>query len=243
MSEVTKALLEKAPRLVLGTGEAAVELLRMEAGTFLMGATASEAGHQPEEAPAFRVKLTRAFYLGRFPITQQQYQAVTKKSPARAHQPNQAMDQLTYADAVEFCRLFSQVCGLSVTLPTEAQWEYACRAGTTTRFWNGDSEDDLARVGWYRANSGLTVHAVGQRPANPWGLHDMHGNVCEFCLDVLPSYDSLPKEDPVGRVNNKEGMMRGGAWMYPADYCRAATRLLSNERFGGAGLRIALAVP
>jgi len=186
------------------------------------------------------VTLTRPFYLGQYPITQRQYTAVTTRAPVKPAGPDAAIDQLAYAEALAFCAILTKAAGVTVTLPTEAQWEYACRAGSVTRFWSGDRNEDLARVGWYRENAEHGPRAVGQKPANPWGFHDMHGNVCECCLDVLPPYETISDLDPIGQTSDRRGIMRGGAWMHPADYCRSAIRLMSSDRFGGAGLRIAV---
>ncbi len=237
---IQKAIKDKAKAITIGTGAAAVELLRVEPGTFTLGSPDGEAGRQAHEGPARRITLTQAFYLGKYPVTQQQYTAITGKAPAKPAGSNVAIDQLTYAAAVAFCKALTKAASLTITLPTEAQWEYSCRAGTITRFWSGDKEEDLARVGWYRENSKSHAQEVGKKPANPWGFHDMHGNVCEFCRDVLPPYHTIAEKDPVGRVSEYEGIMRGGGWMHPADYCRSALRLVSSDMFGGAGLRIAV---
>jgi formylglycine-generating enzyme required for sulfatase activity len=237
---IEKAIREKAKSIVVGSGEAAVELLRVEPGSFRFGAPEDELGRLDSDSPIRKVTITRPFYLGKYPITQGQYTAVTGKAPVKPAAPDTAIDQLTYADALAFCEALSKAAGVAVVLPTEAQWEYACRAGTITRFWSGDKEEDLAAVGWYRENSELRAREVGKKPANPWGFHDMHGNVCEFCRDVLRVSRPIPERDPVGPTDPMKGIMRGGGWMHPADYCRSATRLMSSDRFGGAGLRIAV---
>jgi formylglycine-generating enzyme required for sulfatase activity len=239
--ELQKAIKERAKAITVGAGDAAVELIRVEPGTFVLGSQTTEQGRLENEGPPRRVTLTQAFYLGKYPITQRQYTAVTGKNPVKPAGPDVAIDQVTYADAVAFCSTLSMTAGVNVALPTEAQWEYACRAGTTTRFWSGDRDEDLARVGWYRENSVLRAREVGKKPANPWGFHDMHGNVCEICRDALPVYTAIVEQDPIGRTRDTQGMMRGGGWMHPADYCRSAIRLMSSDRFGGAGLRIAIA--
>jgi formylglycine-generating enzyme required for sulfatase activity len=241
MNDATqRAIAEKAKTLDLRVDGTVLQLLRVEPGSFNLGSPATEEGHAANEGPVRRITLTRAFYLGRHPVTQRQYTSVTGKPAAKPAGGDVAIDQLTYADALAFCALLTSKTGETVTLPTEAQWEYACRAGTPTRFWSGEQDADLARVGWYDANAGDGARAVGAKPANPWGFHDMHGNVCEFCRDALPPYASIPDVDPIGRTSDRAGIMRGGAWMHPAAYCRSATRLMSNDRFGGAGLRIAI---
>jgi formylglycine-generating enzyme required for sulfatase activity len=235
-----KVIKEKARVITIGTGLAAVELLRVDPGTFTLGSPVTEKGRLDSEGPVRKVTLTRPFYLGKYPITQRQYTAVTSRAPAKPSSRDTAIDQLTYAEAIGFCAALGKLAGIPIILPTEAQWEYACRAGTNTRFWSGNTEKDLAKVGWYRENSESRAREVGKKPANPWGFYDMHGNVCEFCRDILPSYSTIPEKDPVGLTSDTEGMMRGGAWMHPGEYCRSAVRLMSNEWFGGAGLRIAI---
>jgi len=237
---ISKAIREQARTITVGTGDAAALLLRVEPGTFSLGSPPTEEGRLASEGPVRTVTLTRPFYLGKYPITQRQYRAVTANAPAKPADPDVAIDQLAYAEALAFCAILTKASGVTVTLPTEAQWEYACRAGSVTRFWSGDREEDLARVGWYRENAEHGARVVGKKPANPWGFHDMHGNVCECCLDILPPYETIPNLDPVGQTSDRRGIMRGGAWMHPADYCRSAIRLMSSDRFGGAGLRIAV---
>lgn len=242
MNQAVKQAIEVKTKIIaVGSESAAVELLLVEPGTFILGSRADEEGRLASEGPARVVSLTQPYYLGKYPITQRQYTGITGKTPAKPAGPDVAIDQLTYGEAIAFCAILTKAIGIAVTLPTEAQWEYACRAGSTTRFWSGDKDEDLANVGWYRENAGSRAQEVGMKPANPWGFHDMHGNVCELCRDVLPPYATISDKDPVGRTSDTKGMMRGGGWMHPANYCRSAVRLMSNDRFGGAGLRIAIA--
>jgi formylglycine-generating enzyme required for sulfatase activity len=152
------------------------------------------------------------------------------------------VEGITYIEALAFCQALSKLASINVVLPTEAQWEYACRAGTQTRYYSGDEEADLDKVAWYMGNSRETTHEVGKKKANAWGLYDMLGNVWEPCLDNLPKYGEIEVDnaDPVGRVSKFGGHMRGGGWQYPAEDCRAARRQLTNDRFGGMGVRIAI---
>jgi len=241
MNEAIKQAIDGKTKIItVGSGHAAVELLRVEPGTFNLGSRESEEGRLDSEGPVRVVSLTQPYYLGKYPITQRQYSAITGKVPVKPAGPDVAIDQLSYGEGTAFCTILTKAIGITITLPTEAQWEYACRAGTTTRFWSGDEDEDLANVGWYLENAGDQAQEVGRKPANPWGFHDMHGNVCEFCRDALPPYATISDKDPVGRINDTKGMMRGGGWMHPANYCRSAVRLMSNDRFGGAGLRIAI---
>jgi formylglycine-generating enzyme required for sulfatase activity len=239
-SDIRQATAEGAKEIEIRVGPVTFELLRIPPGEFQIGSPEDEAGHKPNEEPQRPIKISKAFYLGRYEVTQAQYQEIMGVNPSLFKGDSVAVDQVLYPQALEFCRKLSQRTGLTITLPTEAQWEYACRAGMTSRFYSGDKEEDLAKVAWYRDNSGEHPHPVGQKPPNAWGLYDMHGNVWEFCLDFIPSYDRVSDTDPVGRTQPDRGAMRGGGWMHPAEYCRSACKLISNDMFGGAGLRIAL---
>ena len=149
-------------------------------------------------------------------------------------------NDIKYSSAIEFCEHLSKLSGLQVDLPTEAQWEYACRAGTQTRFYSGDDERDLERIAWFRNNANGTTHDVGTKDPNTFRLYDMLGNVWEPCADTLPRYGLISSSDPVGVRSHLSGMMRGGGWAGSAEECRAAARVLSNERFGCMGIRIAI---
>ena len=156
-----------------------------------MGSPEREEGHLDWEGPQHEVTL-ESFYLGKHPVTNEEYgrflKATGHQEPRywadrQFNQPKQPVVGVSWEDAQAYCKW----AGLS--LPTEAQWEYACRAGTTTRYWSGDTEEDLARVGWYWENSGGHTHPVGEKPANPFGLFDTHGNVQEWCEDWFGIYE------------------------------------------------------
>jgi formylglycine-generating enzyme required for sulfatase activity len=223
--------------VALEAGPVRIELVRVAPGEFTMGSPEEEPGHAENESPARRVRISRPFALGRFPVTSAQYGMVMASEPDGDALP---VSQITFAEALEFCRRLSAAAGADVGLPTEAQWEYACRAGTDTPYWSGSGEEDLARVGWYSANAGDGAQPVGLKPANPWGLHDVHGNVWEYCADFVDDYAAMAEVDPIGRVTGARGAMRGGGWMHDAADCRSARRLISDDMFGGAGFRVAL---
>jgi formylglycine-generating enzyme required for sulfatase activity len=183
------------------------------AGSFGMG----------EETSPVQVRLRRGFWMGETEVTQAQYQAVMGTNPANWKGDTLPVEQVSWNDAVEFSRKLSASSGLTVSLPTEAQWEYACRAGSTTRFHTGNSDSDLGRAGWYSDNGGSKTSPVGQKEANAWGLRDMHGNVWEWCADW---YDgSLPGgSDPTGPSTGSSRVDRGGSWVFDAQSCRSAGR-------------------
>jgi len=229
-----------AAEVTLDAGPVSFELVRIPPGTFEIGSPPTEEGHRPNEAPRRKVRITRPFYLGRFEVTQRQYTLIMGRNPSSFRGEALAMDQITYPRAVELCEELSRRTGVHVVLPTEAQWEYACRAGTTTRFYTGDTRADLDRAGWFSGNAGDTVHPVGLKAPNAFGLYDMHGNVWELCADFLGDYGSIAADDPVGPPGEGRGAMRGGGWDHEADDARSASRLRSDPMFGGAGIRVAV---
>jgi formylglycine-generating enzyme required for sulfatase activity len=240
--DVHRAMTEGAPALTLDVGAAGIELLRIPEGEFTMGSPEDEPGRAPNEGPPRHVRISRAFYIGRFQLTRGQFRTVMHRVP-EGNDDSLPVSQVTYADALEFCGRLSEATLVDVRLPTEAQWEYACRAGARTPYFSGTTEADLARVGWYTGNADGRAHPVGRRPPNAWGLHDVHGNVWEFCADLIESYAEMAGTDPVGRVSPTHGAMRGGGWMHGPEECRSASRMVSDDMFGGAGLRIEVDAP
>ncbi len=223
-----------------------IELIQLPGGTFLMGSPPGH-GHPDEHGPSGgQVQVTLSpFAIGKLPVTNQQYRRFVEATGHRApeywddadfNQPQQPVVGVTWHDSVAFCTW----AGLA--LPTEAQWEYAARAGTTTTYWSGDAEDDLLRVGWVAANSGGRLHPAGELPANPWGLHDVHGNVWEWCSDRYGAYPAGPVTDPGGPPSGAQRAYRGGSfWNSPAR-ARSAyrVRLTPTDRRNDLGFRVAL---
>ncbi len=238
--DIKQAIAVDTEEIIFDVSSIYFHLVRIPEGEFNMGSPSSEEGHNSTEEPMRLIKISKAFYLGRYQITQTQYNAFMGIHRSNFQGDDLAVDQVLYSEALEFCKRLSQYLDLKVTLPTEAQWEYACRAGTQTRFYSGDTPEDLDEVAWYKANSNDRIHEVGQKKPNAWGLYDMHGNVWEPCIDSIPSYATIPYMDPIGTVQPRKGIMRGGGWMNELEYCRAACRVMSNDRFGGMGIRIAI---
>ena len=131
------------------------------------------------EKPIHKVNL-KAFKIGKYPITQKQYQSVMRNNPSNFKGDNLPVEQVSWDDAVAFCKKLSEITGQKISLPSEAQWEYACRAGSTGKYCFGDDVNQLENYAWYNENSGSKTHPVGEKLANSWGLHDMHGNVWEW---------------------------------------------------------------
>ncbi len=219
-----------------------MKLVRIEAGTFMMGSkllaeeTArrfdSKVNYYGDEHPQHQVTLTKPFYIGVTEVTQAQWRAVMDSQPwggkkyARAG-ADHAASYITWDDAAAFCRMLSKKTGLTVRLPTAAEWEYACRAGTTTIYGFGDDLSKLGDYAWYddntREKSDEYAHAVGVKKPNAWGLYDMHGNVWEWCADwYAGSYANAGAHDPKGPATGWERVLRGGSWFFDSDGCRAA---------------------
>jgi len=206
-------------------GGVTMEAVLIPAGTFRMGS-----GKSPftDEKPAHEVTISRSFYVGRYPVTQEQWQAITGNNPSRFKGAKHPVDGVLWDDARDFCREVSARTGKPVRLPTEAEWEFACRAGSTTDYCFGDSQADLAEYAWYGSNSSGATHAVGEKRPNAWGLYDMHGNVWQWCRDWYDPkyYANSPRVDPQGPARSDRGahVLRGGAWHAGASYCRSAQR-------------------
>lgn len=193
------------------------------------------------------VKITKPFYLGAFEVTQGQYEKVTGKNPGSFKgEENLPVEQVSWEDAVEFCRKLSALpaetaAGRAYRLPTEAEWEYACRAGTTTRFSFGDDENKLSEYAWFSENSQKHTHPVGEKKPNAWALYDMHGNVWEWCHDWLDEYPNASVTDPTGPKSGSRRANRGGCWGNDARSCPSGLRWGDRPGFRGGctGFRVA----
>ena len=201
----------------------------------------------PGEGPQHRVRITKPYWLGATHVTQEEYQRVMGSNPSKFQgDPQRPVEQVSWDDAVEFCQRLSALPGEKAAkrryaLPTEAQWEHACRAGTTTRWHAGDNEAGLGDVAWFNTNAGGQTHPVGQKHANAWGLYDMHGNVWEWCQDWYDKeyYAKSPMDDPAGPPGGSYRVFRGGSWLHPAWHCRSALRFrhLPSTRYNDLGFR------
>jgi formylglycine-generating enzyme required for sulfatase activity len=197
--------------LDLGNG-VAMKLVLISAGKFAMGSPGSEEGRKADEGPKHEVSISKPFYMGLTEVTQAQYEAVMGTNPSEFKGPTNPVENVTWDNAAEFCRKLSEKTRKTVRLPTEAEWEYACRAGSKTRFSFGESESALGNYVWYGANSGGKTHPVGQKKPNTWGLYDMNGNVAEWCADGYGPYSSEASVDPQGVTSGDNRVVRGGPW-------------------------------
>jgi formylglycine-generating enzyme required for sulfatase activity len=215
------------------------------AGEFLMGPDGGERDGD-EGAVQRRVTITRGFYLGMYEVTQADYERVMGVNPSQfaagggyrdrvqgIDTSRFPVDSVSWSDAVEFCRRLSALAaekqaGRKYRLPTEAEWEYACRAGTTTWWSHGDEVEALGAFAWHRRRgSDLRPHPVGEKKPNPLGLYDLHGNVWEWCSDWWGALSALPEAaaDPAGPAEGDAKVLRGGGWYSLAGRCRSSSRV------------------
>ncbi len=230
-------------RLDVGGG-VMLELVRVPAGEFMMGSSLGEVDYKEDEGPRHVVRFARPFYIGRYEVTQRQWAAVMGENPSWYKGDDLPVNKVNWSEAVEFCRQVQHVTGRAVRLPSEAEWEYACRAGTTTLYCFGDDAGRLSEYAWYRGGEGspLRPSAVGQKRPNAWGLYDMHGNVWEWCADrYAPSYESAP-DDGGPRRDGTQHVLRGGSWHNGPRFLRSAARLPRAGYFRSSyvGFRVAL---
>ncbi len=242
-----RAGLEPALTLDLGGG-VTWEGVLIPAGSFVMGSPPGEAKNEKESAleKQHKVTLTQAFYIGKFELTQAQYEKVMGANPSLTKGEKLPVHNVAWADASEFCEKASKIVKRSVQLPTEAQWEYACRAGTTTTYHSGNTIEDLKKVGWFGANSGGKVHQGGELAPNAWGVYDMHGNIREFTRDLFVDAPLADATDPTGPKEGdpKNHVVRGSAFTANSAVAlnsRAACRR-PTEALGMTGFRIMVSV-
>ena len=239
---------DNARLLEVFTTKSGVEMLHVPAGSFEMGS----AGGQADEGPVHRVRVD-AFLMDKYEVTQDQFRRLEISDPSHFKGPRRPVEHATFAEVVEFCNERSLADGLKpcyqfdadgrvshcdfdadgYRLPTEAEWEYACRAGTDgERFFGGGAERVLGRYAWYAGNSGKQTHPVGGKQPNAWGLHDMYGNVAEWCNDYYAPdyYKTSETENPCGPGRTRLRVVRGGAWNSSPDWCRSTARGGENPR-------------
>lgn len=229
-------------------------MVPIPAGEFVMGSPPGEEGRFDNEIPHL-VRITRAFYMSATEVTQAQWTAVMGTQPWQGDQlfVREGADYpatfVSWNDAVEFCRKLSRQEGLTYRLPTEAEWEYACRAGSTTAFCFGDDVADLHEYAWFVENAydagEAHAHRVGRKLPNAWGLYDMHGNVWEWCSDWHGDYPAEPVIDPTGPAEGSGRVIRSGRWVSFPKACRSADRIGNDPELRDVflGFRVARSLP
>ncbi len=235
---------------------AKLKLVKIPGGQFIAGNALSPGknvrksnGNQVsygDEHPQNEVQFLESFYMSETCVTQKQYHLVMGHNPAKFGGDERPVERVSWHDAVQFCKQLSRELGETFQLPAEAQWEYACRAGSTTAYCFGDSQKQLGRYVWYGENSGSRTHPVGQKKPNAWGLYDMHGNVWEWCADCYDSgcYEDNMSTDQKGPTTGSYRVLRGGSWGSDADDVRSANRYDSDPTNAGNhyGFRVVLCV-
>jgi formylglycine-generating enzyme required for sulfatase activity len=243
-----------------------IEFVWIPAGTFQMGSQPSseaiarayggEARFFKVEHPQHQVTLTKGFWMGRYPVLNEQFEIFVKstgyqteaeregwglgydkkighsnrvngltwRNPGYPIEPRQPVVMVSWNDAQAYIQWLNGRGEGMYRLPTEAEWEYACRAGSTTAFSFGDDASRLGEHAWWGENSGYTTHLAGQKKPNAWGVYDMHGNVWDWCQDWMGDYPSGAVVDPIGARSSQDRVLRGGSWHSPAVYCRSANR-------------------
>jgi formylglycine-generating enzyme required for sulfatase activity len=230
-----------------------MDLVWVPAGSFVMGSPPGEEGRQPndsDEDPQHLVTISRGFWLGRCEVTQEQWARVTgRQSPAHFAGSRHPVESVSWDEVRSFLHVLNQSAGADCyRLPTEAEWEYACRAGGHEPFAFGGDAGLLHRYAWFEGNAGDVsgrpgrTRPVGLLQPNRWGLHDMHGNVWEWCADRYAAgyYAESPRDDPDGPSTGRRRVKRGGGWFYPWYRCRSADRARGepDARSSSVGFRL-----
>ena len=219
-----------------------IDMVRVEAGTFTMGATAEMKDPFGNEKPTHRVTLTNDYYIGKYEVTQALWKAVMGNNPSEYKGDNLPVEMVSWDNCQEFISKLNRITGKTFRLPTEAEWEYAARGGNKSRGYQFSGSSNLSDVAWYDDNSGYVTHAVGSKQSNELGIYDMTGNVWEWCQDWYGKYSSSSQINPTGANSGPDRVIRGGSWNNTAWFCRSSCRLNYTPGFRNdcLGLRLVL---
>ena len=219
-----------------------IDMVRVEAGTFTMGATPEMKNPNNDEKPTHRVTLTNDYYISKYEVTQALWQAVMGKKPSKFKGDNLPVEQVSWDDCQKFINKLNRITGKKFRLPTEAEWEYAARGGKKSRGYQYSGSNNLSDVAWYYNNSGEKTHAVGSKQANELGIYDMSGNVWEWCQDWYGEYNSSSQVNPIGANSGPYRVYRGASWSKAARLCRSSCRdcYMPSYRDFNIGLRLVL---
>lgn len=201
-----------------------IEMIKVEAGTFMMGATPEMEIPDDDEKPVHQVTLTNDYYIGKYEVTQALWQTVMESNPSSFKGNNLPVEQVSWNDCQEFIGKLNSITGRKFRLPTEAEWEYAARGGRKSLKYQYSGGNAISEVAWYTNNSGINTHPVGMKQANELGLYDMTGNVWEWCQDYYGQYIGRPQVNPLGDLKGTFRVFRGGSWLFEAAYCQVAYR-------------------
>jgi formylglycine-generating enzyme required for sulfatase activity len=237
-SEKVKISIEEPEKIAKQDNSIGMKFTLVTAGEFYMGSEESD-----DEKPVHKVKIKNPFYLGTYPVAQREWKAVMRSNPSDFKGDDLPVEQVSWDNVQEFIMKLNEKEGTDkYRLPSEAEWEYACRAGTTTRYSFGDDESELDDYAWYARNSDYKAYPVGQKKPNSWGLYDMHGNVWEWVQDKWhDSYDGAPTDGSVWESGDgADRVFCGGSWDGGAGHCRSAARFHDDpsDRDRGLGFRL-----
>ena len=219
-----------------------IDMVKVEAGTFMMGATSEMKDPYDNEKPLHQVTLTNDYYMGKYEVTQALWEVVMGSNPSYFKGDNLPVEKMSWNDCQEFISKLNSMTGRKFRLPTEAEWEYAARGGKKSRSYQYSGSSNISDVAWYYGNSGSKTHPVGTKQANELGIYDMCGNVYEWCQDWYGSYSSSSQTNPTGSDSGANRVLRGGSWNVIAGYCRSSYRLYCTpfSRSHYLGLRLVL---
>ena len=235
------------------TNSIGMRLALIPAGKFRMGSSEDETGRGDDEGPQHDVEITRPFWMGVYPVTQEEYEMIMGVNPSQFKGVRSPVELVSWDDAVRFCWALGKREGKSYRLPTEAEWEFACRAGSTTPYYVGSDERAAHMAGWCSGSARGRTHPVGEKVPNAWGLHDMHGNVWEWCADWYRSYELwcaasdhrggyhvIAQTNPSGPTYGSFRVTRGGSWVAKVSDCRSASRFWHDPmyRLDSLGFRV-----
>jgi formylglycine-generating enzyme required for sulfatase activity len=253
MTQLGCRVLAQSPKEI--TNSIGMKLVLIPKGTFMMGSPESEKGRDKDDETQHEVTISKDYYLGVIEVTQGQYEKVMGTNPShfqkqfirKSDSSMYPVEQVSWEDAVDFCKKLSELpeekkAGRVYCLPTEAEWVYACRAGSKSAYSFGETSKSLGDYAWFDRNSKGQTHPVGERKPNAWGLYDMHGNVWEWCSDRYGEYPKVAVSDPVGPREGSVRVLRGGSWCDVAASCRSAIRrrYVPSIRGNDLGFRLAL---
>jgi formylglycine-generating enzyme required for sulfatase activity len=222
------------------------EMIFVEAGTFTMGCTNDDNDCLSNEFPVHEVTLTKDYYIGKYEVTQAQWKAVMGDNPSYFEGDDYPVEMVSWDDVQTFIAKLNQLTGKNYRLPTEAEWEYACRGGKSSANYKYAGSNNINDVAWYGAfsggNSGNATHSVGKKQPNELGIYDMSGNVWEWCNDWYGVYSDEAQTNPQGINESSKRVIRGGCYYYSAMYCRVARRGQFNACDFNLGFRVALSL-
>lgn len=229
------------PKVQNFTNSIGMEFVPIPAGSFLMGSPGIEKDRDADEGPQRQITISKPFYLGKYEVTQEQWEKVMTVNPSYFKNcPKCPVENVNWQEIQNFITRLNALGEGKYRLPTEAEWEYACRAGANTKYSFGEDESALGGYAWFSENSGNRTHEVGTKQSNAWGLYDMHGNVWELVQDWKGNYPNGAVTDPLGPANGSTRVGRGGSWYGLSRFLRSAGRFGNSplDRDNGLGFRL-----